>query len=359
MLIFKLVAIPLLVVTLTSAGGYAQSPGAASSLNGGFSSEENQPAQLDLGATSGKPLAQALDPVYDFGRVYSGATVRHTFRLQNDGTAPLVINAVRTSCGCTAAQPTKSRLLPGEESAIGVSFDTRADHGPAMRTITVLTNDPSHQQVQLTLRGDVRVQVEASPSLVMFERVKRGSEQSRQVTLTDEMPDRSFKVDAIANQNSNLKVTWRPISGAKPAAILTITLLNTASAGPLADLVKVKTSRAALEIPVSGTILGDLDISPPQVSFGIVPHHAAALRFLRLSNSGDHPVKVTGISSNNTSVAAAVEPVRAGKEYKIAVRLAPNTPDGVLRGMLAIKTDDPHQQEVQVPFYGIVGSFKG
>jgi len=31
----------------------------------------------------------------------------------------------------------------------------------------------------------------------------------------------------------------------------------------------------------------------------------------------------------------------------------------VLRGMLAIKTDDPHQQDVQIPFYGIVGSFKG
>jgi len=27
--------------------------------------------------------------------------------------------------------------------------------------------------------------------------------------------------------------------------------------------------------------------------------------------------------------------------------------------MLAIKTDDPHQQDVQIPFYGIVGSFKG
>jgi len=27
--------------------------------------------------------------------------------------------------------------------------------------------------------------------------------------------------------------------------------------------------------------------------------------------------------------------------------------------MLAIKTDDPHQQDVRVPFYGIVGSFKG
>jgi hypothetical protein len=266
---------------------------------------------------------------------------------------------VRTSCGCTAAQPTRSQLLPGEESAIAVSFDTRSDHGPATRTITVFTNDPDHQQLQLTMRGDVKVQVEARPSLVIFERIRRGAEQSHQVTLIDEMPDRTLKVGAITHASPYIKVASQPIGGVKPGALITITLLNRAPAGPISDLVKVDTSRAPVEIPVSGTVLGDINVNPPQVSFGIVPRHASALRFVRLTNSGDHPVKVTGISTNNNSVVAGVEPVKAGREYKIAVQLMPNTPDGVLRGMLAIKTDDPHQQDVQVPFYGIVGSFKG
>jgi hypothetical protein len=364
MLRFMFVATLLLLAAalLGSTRGYAQSSGSSSSLvNGGFSSETNElGSQLStLGTSNGHPLAQAPDPVYDFGDVYNGTTVKHTFRLKNAGTAPLTISAVRTSCGCTAAQPTKSNLLPGEDSAIAVSFDTRADHGPTTRTITVFTNDAGHQQLQLTMRGDVKVQVEASPSLVIFERIRRGTQQSRQVTLTDEMPDSTFKVGTITNENPNIKVASQPIRGAKPAALLTITLLKTAPAGPIADLLKVNTSRVPMEIPVSGTVLGDINVNPPQVSFGIVPRHASALRFVRLTNSGDHPVQVTAISSNNISVVAAVEPVKTGKEYKIAVRLAPNTPDGVLHGMLAIKTDDPHQQEVQVPFYGIVGSFKG
>ncbi|MBV8055098.1 MAG: DUF1573 domain-containing protein [Deltaproteobacteria bacterium] len=364
MLRFTFVSILILLaaISLGSMGGYAQSSGPSSSLvNGGFSSETNESGgQLNTpGASNGRPLAQVVGPVYNFGNVYNGTTVKHTFRLKNAGTAPLTIGAVRTSCGCTAAQPTKSNLLPGEDSLIVVSFDTHADHGPATRTITVFTNDPNHQQLQLTMRGDVKVQVEASPSLVIFERIKRGTQQSRQVTLTDEMPDAGFKVGAITNANPNIRVTSQPIHGAKSAALLTITLLNTAPAGPITDLLKVNTSRVPVEIPVSGTVLGDIDVNPPQVSFGIVPHHASALRFVRLTNSGDHPVKVTAISSDNTSVVAAVEPVKTGKEYKIAVRLAPNTPDGVLRGILAIKTDDPHQQEVQIPFYGIVGSFKG
>ena len=364
MLRFMFVATLLLLAAalLGSTGGYAQSSGPSSSLvNGGSSSETNEVgSQLNTpGTSNGHPLAQASDPVYDFGDVYNGTMVKHTFRLKNAGTAPLIIGAVRTSCGCTAAQPTKSDLLPGEDSAIAVSFDTRADHGPTTRTITVSTNDPRHQQLQLTMRGDVKVQVETNPSLVIFERIRRGTQQSRQVTLTDEMPDATFKIGAITNANPNIKVASQPIRSAKPAALLTITLLKTSPAGPISDLLKVNTSRVPVEIPVSGTVLGDINVNPPQVSFGIVPRHASALRFVRLTNSGDHPVKVTAISSNNISVVAAVEPVKTGKEYKIAVRLAPNTPDGVLHGMLAIKTDDPHQQEVQVPFYGIVGSFKG
>jgi Protein of unknown function (DUF1573) len=349
----------LLAVTLVSIGASAQSSNPLA--NGGFSSEPNQAGgQLNpLGATGGHPQVQALDPVYDFGKVYNGTVVKHIFHLKNTGTAPLAISAVRTSCGCTAAQPTKSQLLPGEESDIAVSFDTHADHGPATRIITVVSNDPAHQQLELKMRGDVKVQVEVSPALAIFDRVPRGTEKSQQITLTDEMPDRDFKVNGITNESRYLKVASQPAAGPKTGAILTITLLKTAPAGPISDVVKVSTSRVPVEIPVSGTVLGDINVNPPQLSFGIVPHHASALRFVRLTNSGKHPVNVTGISSNNISVIAAVEPVKAGREYKIAVHLAPNTPDGVLRGMLAIKTDDPHQQDVQVPFYGIVGSFKG
>lgn len=351
------------IVALASMIALAQSSEPSSSLlNGGFSSEPNQAAgqfSAPGAASAGHPQVQASGPVFDFGNVYSGTTVKHIFRLKNVGAAPLTISGVRTSCGCTAAQPTKKQLLAGEESDIAVAFDTRTDHGPTTRTITVFTNDQAHQQLELTMRGDVKVQVEASPSLVVFEHVKRGTPQVQRVTLTDEMPDRDFKIDGISNTSPYIKISSQPAPGGKRAALLTLTLLKTAQPGPIADLVKVNTSRMRVEIPVSGTVLGDINLNPPQVSFGIVPHHASALRFVRLTNSGDRPVKVTGISSDNASVIAAVEPLKAGREYKITVHLVPNTPDGVLRGILAIKTDDPHQQDVQVPFYGIVGSFKG
>src|SRR2546430_279985 len=252
---------------LASSSGDAQSPGASGPLaNGGFSSEANDGAAQFAapGASAGRPQLQAIDPIFNFGNVYSGTDVRHTFRLKNAGTAPLTINAVRTSCGCTAAQPTKNQILPGEESDLAVTFDTRTDHGPATRTITVLTNDPSYQQLQLTMRGTVKAQVEAGPSVVIFERVKRGTEQAQQVTLTDEMPDRALEVRRITNASPYITVTSRSAPGARPAALLTITLLKTAPAGPITDLIKLSTNRVPVEIPVSGTVLGDIKVNPPQ-----------------------------------------------------------------------------------------------
>lgn len=328
------------------AGGLSSEPGGLSGITGAVGG-------------SGTPSVQVAAPVFDFGTALNGLAVKHVFSLKNTGTAPLVIGAVQTSCGCTAAQPTKSTVAPGEESDIAVTFDTRSDKGPATRTITVFTNDPRHQQLILTLKGNVKVQVEAVPSPVAFGNVKHDTEQTRQVLITDMAGGKDFKVGSITNSSTNIKVTEQPRSDGQPGAALTITLLKSMPAGPFNDVVKVSTSRAPVEIAVFGNVVGDLAVNPPQVSFGIVPHHASALRTIRLTNSGDRTVNVVGVSSTNQSVIAAVEPVTPGRVYKITLQLRPNTPDGKLLGTLAIKTDDPRQETVQVPFYGIVGSFKG
>jgi hypothetical protein len=343
----------------------AQSPGIGSGSlqNGGFSAEpDTSPGGLSaLGAapTSGRASVMAVQSLYDFGTVLNGAQVKHVFKLKSVGTAPLIIGGVQTSCGCTVAKPTRSIVQPGDETDIAALFDTRTDRGPSSRIITVFTNDPKHEQLQLTMKGDVKVQVDASPSPVAFDKVKHGAEESRQVLITDAMNDKNFSVGPITNSNPNLKVTERPRGDGKSGAALTITLLKTMPAGPFSDTVKVANSRVPIEIVVFGTVLGDLDVTPAQVSFGIVPHRSGAERMVRLTNSGPHAVKITGLSSTNIAVTAVAEPIKPGQDYKITLQLRPNTPDGALRGMLAIKTDDPSQQTVQVPFYGIVGSFRG
>jgi hypothetical protein len=314
-------------------------------------------------AAGGTPKAEVADKIYDFGTVLNAVPVAHVFKIRNAGTGTLIIGGVQPSCGCTAAKPTKNEVAPGEESDIAVSFDTRFDKGPATRTITVSTNDPKAQQIVLTLKGDVKLQVDAAPAQVAFGDVKRGTEQTRQVLLTDLVADHAghadFKVDSATNASPNIKVEAGARNDGKPGAALTVTLLKTMPLGPFDDTIKVATSRAPVDITVFGTVQGDITVKPAQVSFGIVPHHQGMLRMVRLVNAGTRAMRVTGISSSNASVSATVEPITPGKEYRVTLALRPNTPDGALRGQLAITTDDPEQQTVSLTYYGIIGSFRG
>jgi hypothetical protein len=355
----------LLVVWLTSgtAPAFAQNSGGAPvQLPPGFSSETGNGggiAGLAAGASGEAPSAKVAEPVYDFGAVFQGAQIKHTFRVANGGPGALTIGSIGTSCGCTVAQPSKRQVQSGDATEITATFDTSADKGPAQRVITVATNDPKQPRITLTLKGDVKVKVDANPLPVVFDKAPHGVEVSRQVMVSDLISGGDFHITSITNSSPNLKVTQQPRVDGKPGAILTLTLLKTTPAAPFSDIVKVSTNVSPLNIPVYGTVLGDLNVTPAQVSFGIVKHRAGAIRIARLTNASARPVKVIGVSTNNRMISAAVAPVTPGKEFKLTLELLPNSPDGTLRGSVAIQTDDPGQPLVQVPFYGIVGNFSG
>ena len=305
------------------------------------------------------PKAAAANPLYDFGTALEGTMVSHTFTIKNNGQGYLDIRGVKTSCGCTTGNPSKTHIAPGEESEIAVSFDTHFQKGHQVRTITALTNDPDNPQVAMTMQGIVKRQVEAQPGEISFGNVRKGTEETRELVVNDLNPGREpFQVGPVSNSNSSIKVVQEKRPDGKPGALLKVSLLKTMPVGQFDDTIKITTNRVPLQVDVFGTVTGDLNIDPTQVSFGIVPRGQDIVRIFKLSNQGPHPVKVLEVSSSSPAVDATAEPVTPGKEYKVTVTLRHGTPDGQLRGNLTIKTDDPDQATLNVPFYAIVGQFK-
>lgn len=335
------------------------SPAAAASAQTPAPIEIVPGAGLAASSAGPPPRVEAPESTYHFGTVLQGEQVRHAFTIRNTGQGILVLGTPTASCGCTAANPTRMRLAPGEEAQIAVTLDTHFDKGSSVNTVTVLTNDPKTPKVVMTLEGDVKVQVDAEPSTVAFGKVRHGRTEMRQVLVSDLGTGGGFRINAIKNPNANVRVEQAARTDGKPGAVLNVSLSGSAPLGPFADTITVDTSRAELKIDVFGVVTGDLDVEPPQVSFGIVPHHESAVRILRLTNQGEATVKVLAVETTNQSVSAEVEAVKPGREYKITLALRKNTPDGQLRGELAIHTDDPRQPTLRVPFYAIVGEFKG
>lgn len=101
------------------------------------------------------PKATILKEVHDFGKVAeSSESISYDFVIRNVGNAPLLIQSVQTTCGCTTPNYTKNPILPGKDGIITITYSTIGRPGAFIKKITVFTNVPD-QVYTLTIKGEV------------------------------------------------------------------------------------------------------------------------------------------------------------------------------------------------------------
>ncbi|MHB8522807.1 MAG: DUF1573 domain-containing protein [Limisphaerales bacterium] len=119
-------------------------------------------------STGHAPKIQFSTMVHDFGRASAGQVVRVSFTFTNTGDAPLRIDEVRPSCGCTAAGRWERLVEPGRTGTIPLQLATISLNGPVTKTITVTCNDPVQPRVMLQIKGQVWKPIEVTPTFVYF-----------------------------------------------------------------------------------------------------------------------------------------------------------------------------------------------
>lgn len=104
-----------------------------------------------------KPRAVFKATSHDFGKIKQGDVVEHEFVFKNEGQAPLVVDKVETTCGCTAALVSAKTVGPGQEGRIKVVFDTRGYAGRLTRYLYLISNDGDKRRRELSLVADIEV----------------------------------------------------------------------------------------------------------------------------------------------------------------------------------------------------------
>ena len=105
-------------------------------------------ALLAVGAAGGRteeqktPRIRVEPETFDFGKALPAKTLRKEFTLSNFGDAALVIENVSTTCGCTAALASDTKLAPGSSTVLRVTLETRSYSGKLERQVLVRSNDP-------------------------------------------------------------------------------------------------------------------------------------------------------------------------------------------------------------------------
>jgi Protein of unknown function (DUF1573) len=108
-------------------------------------------------AQGSKPRAVFKATTYDFGKVKQGDVVSHEFVFRNEGGAPLVVERVETTCGCTAALVSEKRIGPGREGKIKTTFDTRGYSGRLAKYVYIVSNDGENPRRELSLVAEIEV----------------------------------------------------------------------------------------------------------------------------------------------------------------------------------------------------------
>jgi hypothetical protein len=92
---------------------------------------------------------------HDFGTIKEAdGPVTHTFKIKNEGEAPLVVTKVAASCGCTTPEWTKEPIAPGKTGEIKVTYDPTGRPNPFNKTVSVYSNGKTGSSV-LTIKGIV------------------------------------------------------------------------------------------------------------------------------------------------------------------------------------------------------------
>ncbi len=78
--------------------------------------------------------------VFDFGKIKEGKTVEHTFKFINNGKTPLLINDVRSTCGCTIPSWPKEAVDPGKKGKIKVVFKSEGKKDQQRKPVTITAN---------------------------------------------------------------------------------------------------------------------------------------------------------------------------------------------------------------------------
>ena len=149
---------------------------------------------------------------HDFGKIKElDGLVSYKFSFTNTGGEPLVIERVRTSCGCTSTDWTKKPISAGGKGFVVATYNPKHRPGKFSKSVTVTTNC-EHKTTVLRISGQVipkpRTIKDDYPFVMGKLRVKTNHVAFMRIKNTEV----KTKEDPVVNTSSELmKVTFKNV----------------------------------------------------------------------------------------------------------------------------------------------------
>jgi len=149
-----------------------------------------------------QPNLQVSEYEHDFG-VFREDAGRQTynFEVTNTGNAPLVIQNVVASCGCTTPTWTKTPIPPNGKGVITAIYDPAGRPGAFNKTLTVYSN-ANPGQVVLVIKGEVKEREKTIEELYTWPVGQVRFESNHLAFTTIKKTEKKIKVMPVINTSS-------------------------------------------------------------------------------------------------------------------------------------------------------------
>lgn len=131
------------------------------------------------------PQIVSENPAFHFGTIAEGDKVEHVFTFTNQGDIPLLIDRVRSTCGCTGTLLSQKEVLPGQSGEVKIIFNSSGMRGPVVKWIYIYSNDPVNPKSKLQINGIVKPEIAISPEKLRLTGLIPGENREFQITLTN------------------------------------------------------------------------------------------------------------------------------------------------------------------------------
>lgn len=340
------------VLLLTLAGALASPAPSVAPVPQPFNAVPFVPG-LDLTNASG-PRIQFEAPLHDFGRIASGALVKHSFVFKNSGDATLNVTHVAGSCGCTAPGDWTRKVEPGQTGSIPIQFNSGNFNGLVFKTITVTSDDRKQPNTPLQIKADIWKPVEVSPSFAVLHanvETMASAKASVRVLNHEESP---LTLESLSSSNPLFAAELRTNQPGRDFEVL-INVTSRVAPTNLQGVISIKTSSTnvpVLNVTAMVALQPVLVAAPAQIYLPPPPLVGARAVAVSIMNNGTNKVTLSDAQVNATNVTVDIKETSPGTYFNLNV----NLPDGFALPVgqpvqLTVKSSHPQFPVLRVPLF--------
>jgi hypothetical protein len=329
-----------------------------------------------------QPLMKISDSTHDFGTFKEEAgPQRYDFIVSNTGNAPLMIQNIVASCGCTTPEWTKEPIPVGGRGKITAIYDPRDRPGKFSKTLTVYTNSKPEVQV-LAIKGEVIPREKTIEELFSFPVGPVRFESIHLAFTNIKKTEKKIRVMQLINTSSEpVRVEFDQVPphltlktnpevlkpGQKGIVEGTYDATKNDAWGNVNDLIKVKINGVVQEnvyYYVSANLVEDFsamtkddlenapvfNIATTTVDIGKMPAATAKEVEFKFTNSGKNDLIIRHVKSTCGCTAIQQGPqgvgIKAGESSSIKAVFNSGAYNGKVTKTIYVYTNDPKKSEV-------------